>query len=129
MKSLTAVAALLLLIGTHSVGAQTVGSPYAPIVPTCRIVPDGLPSAFAVPASGQVPPPSSLAPSVVTPQTVDVPAGPPVAAPLTPADGVRPVLVRRPIRRYIWLGRGVVGQPKLYVQGQPVRNVLRFLMP
>jgi len=26
-------------------------------------------------------------------------------------------------------GRGIIGQPKLYVPGQPVRNLLRFITP
>ncbi|MEK6239071.1 MAG: hypothetical protein N2C14_30515, partial [Planctomycetales bacterium] len=28
-----------------------------------------------------------------------------------------------------WVGRGIVGQPKLYISGQPVRNALRFVSP
>ena len=31
--------------------------------------------------------------------------------------------------RPVYLGRGIIGQPKLYVEGQPVRNALRFLTP
>ena len=29
----------------------------------------------------------------------------------------------------VTLGRGVIGQPKLYVEGQPVRNFIRWLSP
>ncbi|MFV1965651.1 MAG: hypothetical protein ACC628_09535 [Pirellulaceae bacterium] len=28
-----------------------------------------------------------------------------------------------------YVGRGVLGQPKVYVPGQPIRNVLRYLTP
>ena len=28
-----------------------------------------------------------------------------------------------------YIGRGIIGQPKLYVAGQPVRNALRFITP
>lgn len=28
-----------------------------------------------------------------------------------------------------WVGRGIVGSPKLYVDGQPVRNLFRFIVP
>ena len=29
----------------------------------------------------------------------------------------------------IYYGRGLIGQPKAYVSGQPIRNALRFLTP
>ena len=42
----------------------------------------------------------------------------------------RPVLVQAPVRAKTWVvGRGVLGQPKVYVTGQPLRNVVRFLSP
>ena len=37
------------------------------------------------------------------------------------------VLGQSPPNHYI--GRGIVGQPKLYVSGQPLRNALRFITP
>ena len=37
------------------------------------------------------------------------------------------VLGQNQSRQYI--GRGIIGQPKLYVSGQPVRNALRFITP
>jgi hypothetical protein len=52
---------------------------------------------------------------VVT-QPVPVRALRPIVPPVAPAPG------------YV-VGRGLIGQPKLYVPGQPVRNVLRYLTP
>ncbi len=51
-----------------------------------------------------------------------------VYRPASPAPQVvyQPVMVAGP--RYV-LGRGILGQPKLYVDGQPVRNFLRWLTP
>ncbi len=48
--------------------------------------------------------------------------------PASPAPQVvyQPAVAAGP--RYM-LGRGVLGQPKLYVEGQPVRNFLRWLTP
>ena len=47
----------------------------------------------------------------------------------------RPVVVYRPLVKvapqphsYIY-GRGIIGQPKVYVPGQPVRNFFRYLSP
>jgi hypothetical protein len=39
--------------------------------------------------------------------------------------GVVPVITATPYR----YGRGILGQPKVYVSGQPVRNALRYLSP
>ena len=38
-----------------------------------------------------------------------------------------PYVVARP--RPYYVGRGLIGQPKLYVGGQPIRNALRFITP
>ena len=47
----------------------------------------------------------------------------------TPAVGMRApvVLGQNPSSHYI--GRGIVGQPKVFVSGQPLRNALRFITP
>ncbi len=36
-------------------------------------------------------------------------------------------IVSQPASYYV--GRGVIGQPKMYVPGQPIRNFLRYLSP
>ena len=42
-----------------------------------------------------------------------------------PAAVYSPVIVGRPVV----VGRGIIGQPKAYVGGQPVRNAVRFVTP
>ena len=50
----------------------------------------------------------------------------PVAAGVPQTGYQSPVVLgQNPSNHYI--GRGIVGQPKLYVSGQPIRNALRFL--
>jgi hypothetical protein len=46
-----------------------------------------------------------------------------------PVTTFRPVAVPRPVVGTFYMGRGIIGQPKLYVDGQPIRNVLRWLTP
>ncbi len=66
-------------------------------------------------------PPRTYAPQEGTPPRASY-------RPASPAPQVvyQPVVVSSP--RYV-LGRGILGQPKLYVDGQPVRNFLRWLTP
>ncbi len=58
---------------------------------------------------------------------------PVVAAPRTvtsvaaPRIDYRPTMPAVSVPRTYYLGRGILGQPKLYVPGQPLRNALRFL--
>jgi hypothetical protein len=57
--------------------------------------------------------------------------------PVTPSPGsdyqqpivssYRPVWPVVPMPPKYIIGRGILGQPKLYVPGQPVRNILRYL--
>ena len=41
----------------------------------------------------------------------------------------RPVVPLAPMPGEFQVGQGILGQPKLYVPGQPVRNFLRYLTP
>ncbi len=85
----------------------------------------------------QVVSPQVVSPQVVGPAVVS-PAGRQVTAyRVYPSAGVqtwRPVtsppapVAARPTRP-VYMGRGLIGQPKLYVEGQPLRNALRFLTP
>ena len=53
---------------------------------------------------------------------------PPVTVGVPTAGFQAPVVLgQSPSNHYI--GRGIVGQPKLYVSGQPIRNALRFITP
>jgi hypothetical protein len=68
---------------------------------------------------------------VTLPTTVTLPP-PPV--PLTRIDYAplvvyKPILPLAPVPSQTYLGRGILGQPKLYVPGQPLRNLLRYLSP
>jgi hypothetical protein len=48
-----------------------------------------------------------------------------VAAPV----GYRPLVALRPLPPAYAVGRGILGQPKVYVPGQPVRNFVRYISP
>lgn len=65
------------------------------------------------------------APRQTTTYRVYPSAGAQVWRPVTPTPA--PVAARP--TRPIYLGRGLIGQPKVYVEGQPFRNALRFLTP
>ena len=41
----------------------------------------------------------------------------------------RPIVALRPMPTGYYVGRGIIGQPKLYVPGQPIRNFVRWLTP
>jgi hypothetical protein len=52
-----------------------------------------------------------------------------------PHPGYAPTVTYKPVVPLIavpqqyYFGRGIVGQPKIYVPGQPIRNFLRYLSP
>lgn len=50
-----------------------------------------------------------------------------VSSPATTAYQPLVPIVSTPPSYYV--GRGVIGQPKMYVPGQPIRNFLRYLTP
>jgi hypothetical protein len=50
-----------------------------------------------------------------------------VSSPATTAYQPLVPIVSAPPSYYV--GRGVIGQPKMYVPGQPIRNFLRYLTP
>lgn len=66
------------------------------------------------------PPPTRGTPVVVTPG---------VAAPVGPVITYRPVVPVIPMPGQYYVGRGLLGQPKLYVPNQPLRNFVRYLSP
>ena len=74
-------------------------------------------------------PASTVPPTVVTPGVVP---GGPLITPTVPAATAAPAgpLISLGQERFpIEVGRGLVGQPKAYVDGQPIRNWLRYLTP
>jgi len=71
-------------------------------------------------------------------RTVVAPSLKPVVVPArVPAASAPRVRVLRPVIRLVppappggyVVGRGLIGQPKLYLPGQPIRNFLRYLTP
>ena len=91
--------------------------------------------AFAGWQDPSVTPPSVYMPAAEStlPPTLGPPACcPPVvgAAPLAAAPiGYRPLVALRPLPPAYAVGRGILGQPKVYAPGQPVRNFVRYLSP
>ena len=64
----------------------------------------------------------------VTPSYV-APAPAPLVVGVAPTVVYRPVVSPVAIPSAYYIGSGLVGQPKVYVQGQPVRNALRYVSP
>lgn len=52
-----------------------------------------------------------------------------VTAPPATRPTLRPVIAMRPLPTTYEVGRGLLGQPKLYVPRQPVRNFVRYFTP
>jgi len=68
--------------------------------------------------------PVVAAPAAIQPVTVP-------AAPAYPVDTTtfRPVLPIVSMSGNSFVGRGMLGQPEVYTEGQPVRNFFRYLLP
>jgi hypothetical protein len=71
-------------------------------------------------------PPTSapVAPMVIVPPVIEVPTTPPQAT-----CAYRPLVAVTAMPPAYEVGRGILGQPKLYVPQQPVRNFFRWLTP
>jgi len=91
------------------------------------------PSALSLPP----PPPVTSAPfpaTSVPAMSVPLAPVPVVSAPVVPVQ-VAPVVTYRPLvpvapmPAQYYVGPGLLGQPKLYVPDQPVRNFFRYLSP
>ena len=64
--------------------------------------------------------------------TLVLPPPPPVATvpvQIGPVVTYRPLVPVVPVPAQYYLGRGLLGQPKLYVPDQPLRNFFRYLGP
>jgi hypothetical protein len=53
----------------------------------------------------------------------------PYAAPPQAAPGARPFLPLARMPNQVYVSRGLIGQPIVYVPGQPLRNGLRYILP
>ena len=61
--------------------------------------------------------------------TYPISAGPaPYSAPQT-APGARPFVPIARMPNQVYISRGLIGQPVVYVPGQPLRNGLRYILP
>lgn len=81
---------------------------------------------YGVQPIGYIAPPAQIAAPAILPNAS---LG---AAPATPLNNVAPagaLLNFGQLAAPVQVGPGIVGQPKAYVQGQPVRNWLRYLTP
>ena len=124
MRLLHFVAAIVCLLPTCFAQAQTrlSASSLPPEYQSCitaRPVPSLTPLPYYEPAA---------TPQAVTPllqNTVYQPASSQVVAPPTPI--YQTVVPLRPAPPNYIIGRGIIGQPKLYVPGQPILNALRWL--
>ena len=126
MRIAPPAAALLLILFTCNAFAEVPSGP-EPIIVTAGYAPSPI----------QLPPPpavttSAYPPVATVPAACGTPAcSPPVLLPppASPTIRYRPVIpVGRPPRP-VYLGQGWLGQPKVYVEGQPIRNFFRYLGP
>ncbi|HEX3657701.1 MAG TPA: hypothetical protein VHY91_26130 [Pirellulales bacterium] len=68
-------------------------------------------------------PPLAAVPPAAAPPVIEVPACP------QPTCAYRPLVTVTAMPPMYEVGRGILGQPKLYVPRQPVRNFVRWLTP
>ncbi len=91
--------------GTTTGGLPPVGPPAANLTPALT------------PGTG-----GFASPTIQYPQVL-----PPVSGPTTGSTGFRPLVRLKNMPPGSYLGQGLLGQPKAYVDGQPVRNLLRYV--
>lgn len=116
---------------------NVVQSPQAPLSAAVANTQPTLPQ--NQPVSGVYPTPNQCAPGAATyPPTGAVPGAyvPPTLPPnLTPGtyspnnSGYSPAFSLGQEKYNVQIGRGIIGQPTVYVPGQPFRNFLRYLSP
>lgn len=121
MRSMHGMVLAAIVCQASAVTGQTLG-PCAPLTLQPTAVPSPSTYYTSVPPVGNAPVGCSPAISAYYPA-----GSPPVVYP--PYSVYRPVLPVAPVASSYYVGRGVLGQPKLYVPGQPLRNFLRYLSP
>ncbi|MFN3148236.1 hypothetical protein [Bremerella sp.] len=95
---------------TYSAPVTTVGNPVVVNRPVTTIAYNNPPVIQAPVVTGTVPVPDAT---------------------VYPVDrtSFRPVLPIIPMNNNSYVGRGLLGQPKVYTEGQPIRNSLRYVLP
>ena len=131
LLGVTASASGQIMVDYAAVVAPTYVVTARPVVAVSPIVTWPAPViSYYVPAAEFLP--QAAAPTVVRAPFTTVYRSYPAAAPqaaIVPVVTYRPVVTMRPATAPYYVGSGIVGQPKVYVPGQPVRNVLRFVTP
>ena len=96
------------------------------LAPESLVCSHGLPNAPAAPARYDVMRYVPVAQTQMTPAPVAVvPVSPTITD--APHRVFRPMIPLASPKPVYYFGQGLLGQPKLYVPGQPIRNVLRYL--
>jgi hypothetical protein len=134
-------------VGSSVVSGPSPGSCDCQVVPTIRYQPTQTLSPVVVPpaaySSTYVPPPPASAAyaarvvyqrpvvyrQAVASPIVYQPLTAPAVAPAGASYYLPPILPVQNVPAGATIGRGVLGQPTVYVPGQPVRNFLRYLAP
>ncbi len=129
------LAAAVLLISTEVSGQQPEGRGWTHVPPPAastrpRLIPIATGNGQVIyveptvlQASGSIPIGSSANSTVTAGSSVVYPA------PYYQGKTYRPIIALRPMPSGYRIGRGIIGQPKVYVPGQPLRNFLRYLTP
>lgn len=98
----------------------TTGVPTIPFAPPAPL-PGTVPTSYTTSATGSAATaPGAVAPAGATPTTAYYPY-------LT--GNFQPVVATQNMPPGTYLGRGLIGQPTAYVDGQPVRNLFRYIFP
>jgi len=103
-----------------TVPPYTTGVPTVPFAPPAPL-PGTVPTSYNTSAAAATAPaPGAVAPTGATPTTAYYPY-------LT--GNFQPVVATQNMPPGTYLGRGLIGQPTAYVDGQPVRNLFRYIFP
>jgi hypothetical protein len=100
----------------------------ADVAPTLATAPTNIGYTQAVQPAVATMPVATMPVATVPVASVPVTATPIVVG-TAPSYVYRPVVTPTAVLPSYYMGNGLLGQPKLYVSGQPVRNALRYLSP
>lgn len=103
-----------------TVPPYTTGVPAIPFAPPAPL-PGTVPTSYTTSASGS----AASAPGVAAP----VGATPTTAYYPYLTGNFQPIVATQNMPPGTYLGRGLIGQPTAYVDGQPVRNLFRYIFP
>jgi len=132
MRSIVIASVLVVLVGAATASAQVVYVSAYPVVTLKPVAVAASPascSPYAQTVSWTYQRPVNVAPQPASAcYRAYVPAYPTYTV-ARPVITYRPVVPVVPMPRAYVIGRGIVGQPTVYVPGQPIRNALRWVSP